>query len=89
MSEVSTDTNRKYRIIAAIAGHNEPTLAYLSEKTDIPQSSLKRQIGQIKLDFNMDVRFIPSGNSVGRTGHYHIFDWGIIDRHEFMLKHGT
>ncbi|MFC1337320.1 MAG: helix-turn-helix domain-containing protein [gamma proteobacterium symbiont of Clathrolucina costata] len=89
MAELSADTKRKYTIIAAIAKHNTPTLADISQHTGIPVSSLKRQISQLRTDYGMDIRFVPGGHNKGRTGHYHIYDWGVLDRTEFLVRYGS
>jgi len=89
MIELSTDTRRKYAIIAAIANRNNPTLTDISELTGIPASSLKRQIAQLRSDYGMDIRFVSNGHSKGRVGHYHIFDWGVLDRTEFLVRYGS
>jgi hypothetical protein len=87
---LSADTQRKYAIIAAIATNNTPTLADLAQLTGIPVSSLKRQIAQLRMDYDMDIRFVPDGNAQkGRTGHYHIYEWGVLDRTEFLVRYGS
>jgi len=86
---LSADTQRKYAIIAAIATNNTPTLANIYQLTGIPVSSLKRQIAQLRMDYGMDIRFVPDGNQKGRTGHYHIYEWGVLDRTEFLVRYGS
>lgn len=87
MAELSADARRKFSIIAAIANHNTPTLGDISALTLIPESTLKRQIAQIRNDYDMDIRFSMDGSNKGRTGHYHILSWGVLDRTEFLLRH--
>lgn len=87
--ELTADTKRKYTIIAAIATNNTPTLSDISLVTNIPQSTLKRQIAQLRTDYGMDIRFVPDGQNKGRTGHYHIYDWGVLDRTEFLVRYGS
>lgn len=89
MHELSADARRKYSIVAAIVNSNTPTLEDISKATEIPESTLKRQIAQIRTDLGMDIRFTADSHSKGRTGHYHIFSWGILDRTEFLLRHGS
>lgn len=89
MHDLSADARRKYSIIAAIVNSNTPTLEDISIVTAIPVSTLKRQISQIRNDLGMDIRFTADSRSKGRTGHYHIYSWGILDRTEFMLRHGA
>ena len=89
--ELSAETRRKYAIIASIANHNTPTLADIIRLTDIPESTVKRQIAQLRLDYEMDIRFVTDSESAnkGRTGHYHILDWGVLDRAEFLVRFGS
>ena len=91
MVALSEDSKRKYSIIVAIATNNEPTLDDISKVTNLPVSTLKRQIAQIRVDPGVDIKFVPNkqSNSKGRTGHYHILDWGVLDRTEFMVRHGN
>jgi hypothetical protein len=91
MAELTTDARRKYSIIATIANHNAPTLDDISAITSIPESSLKRHIAQIRSDYAMDIRFTTNGkaHARGRTGHYHILSWGILDQTEFLLRYGS
>jgi len=89
MEELSANTKRKYAIIASIAKHNTPTLTDISSQTGIPASSLKRQISQLRTDYSMDIRFVSERNNKGRTGHYHIYDWGVLDRSEFLVRYGS
>ena len=86
--ELSVDARRKYSVIVAIANQNTPTLEDISVLTSIPLSTLKRQIAQIRNDLSVDIRFTAGGNNKGRTGHYHILSWGVLDRTEFLLRHG-
>tara|TARA_R110002167_G_scaffold204404_9_gene408576 strand:- start:54352 stop:54642 length:291 start_codon:yes stop_codon:yes gene_type:complete len=87
MVGLSASAKRKFAIVAAITNHNAPTLAFLSESTGIPSSSLKRQIAQLRSDYGMDIRFVEEGGNKGRIGHYHIFDWGVLDRAEVLVRH--
>jgi len=82
------NTQRKWEIISAIAESNSPSLTDISKKTGIPESTLKRQIGQIREEFGMDIRFITQAGSIGRTGYYQIHDWGVLDRKAFMRLRG-
>jgi hypothetical protein len=87
--KLSRDTQRKYQIIAAIASSNTPSIQDVATITQIPVSSIKRLLGQIRNDFDMDIRFVPDAEETkGRTGYYHIIDWGLLDRNEFLLRHG-
>ena len=91
MASLTADARRKYAIIATIANRNTPTLDDISAITSIPESSLKRHIAQIRNDYSMDIRFTTNGkaHTRGRTGHYHILSWGILDRTEFLLRYGS
>jgi hypothetical protein len=60
----------------AIATINEPTLEDISNLADVPISSLKRHIKMLRQHYLMDIRFDEHKAEKGRTGHYHIYDWG-------------
>jgi len=89
MTGLSAATKRKYAIIVALVTHNTPTLADISKLTEIPESSLKRLLALIRTDLGMDIRFVSNGNNKGRTGNYHIYDWGVLDRAKFLVSHGS
>lgn len=37
----------------------------------------------------MDIRFVQyAGSAKGRTGHYHILNWGVFDRAAFLVRFG-
>ena len=88
MKGLSTDTQKKYKIIVAIASGNL-SLNELINITKIPKSTLKRQISQIRSDLDVSINFTSFQNTRGRSGHYHILSWGILDRNSFLLKHGS
>ena len=85
--KLSAATQRKYKIIAAIAFSNSPTMKDIIKATGIPEPTVKRQLSLIRSDFNMDVRFVTEKNTVGRGGHYHIYSWGMLNRSEFVLEY--
>lgn len=87
MVGLSASAERKFKIIAAIASHNAPTLALISQSTDIPAPSVKRQLAQLRADYDMDIRFVAEGSNKGRVGHYHIYSWGVLDRSEVLLRY--
>jgi len=89
VNNLSADVKRKYSIIAAITNHSAPKLLDIAQVTGIPLSSVKRQLAQLRTDFAMDIRFIPDPTQKGRTGHYYIYEWGVIDRTKFLLKYGS
>lgn len=89
MANLSKDAQRKYQIIAAIANNNSPSIQDIANRTDIPVSTIKRMLGQIRADFDMNIRFIADADNIrGRTGFYHITNWGVLDRNEFLVRHG-
>jgi hypothetical protein len=78
---------KKFMIVAAIAAHNAPSLALLEQATGIPAPTLKRQIGQLRSEYDMDIRFVAAGKAQGRVGYYHIYDWGILNRNEVLVRY--
>lgn len=87
MVALSASAKRKFSIVAAIANHNTPSLVEICEATGIPTSTLKRQIAQLRSDYAMDIRFVAEGGTKGRVGHYHIYDWGVLDRSEVLMRY--
>ena len=46
-------------------------------------------LGQIRADFDRNIRSVSDTDSLrGRTGFYLIINWGVLDRNEFLLRHG-
>ncbi len=87
---LSGDTRRKYVIIDALTRLDKPSISALIEETKIPEPTLKRQIGLLRKEYQMDIRFVrsPEATGKGRTGYYMIVDWGIINRTAFMSAYG-
>lgn len=83
---VSEALTRKYKIILAIATTNEPTLEDIIALADIPKSTVTRQIRKLRDDFAMDIQFEENKSDKGRTGYYHIFDWGVFDKNEILIR---
>ncbi|MCB5162628.1 helix-turn-helix domain-containing protein [Marinomonas algarum] len=83
--EVSNDIKRKFDIINALSKVDKPTLSYLHHETNIPESTLKRQLAALRICFGMRIMFVrePDGNR-GAVGYYILADWGVIDRDEFF-----
>lgn len=79
------DLERKFAIINALTKLERPSLHDLHQETRIPESTLKRQLGQIRGAFRMDIRFVrKTGQSRGAKGYYELADWGIVDREAFL-----
>lgn len=74
-------------IVAALAAHNAPSLGLLEKTTGIPIPTLKRQIRQLRSEYDMDIRFVSDNKAQGRVGYYHIYDWGIFDRNKIILRY--
>lgn len=86
---ISRDTKRKFDLINALCSHEKPTLHVLQETTSIPLQTIKRQIGFLRSDFGMQVRYVRvSGGDRGSNGYYTVDDWGIIDLKNFLKHYG-
>lgn len=84
---LSKEVERKFKIIVAIANH-APNQAEISELTGIPVPTIQRQLVLIRNEFGMDITFKKdSQSSWGRVGHYHIIDWGVLNRAKFLLRY--
>ncbi|MEG3765053.1 helix-turn-helix domain-containing protein [Alteromonas sp. 14N.309.X.WAT.G.H12] len=83
---ISKDTKRKFDIIYVLSRTSKPSLKYIHEVTQIPESSIKRQIAAIKDEFGMNISFVRDRDAQGkgRIGYYILADWGILDRNEFI-----
>lgn len=83
------DLERKYAIITALSTLERPSLRDLHQETRIPESTLKRQLGQIRDAFGMQIEFVrETGQSRGAVGYYKLADWGILDRARFLHQFG-
>ena len=83
---ISTDTKRKFDIIHVLSRTSKPSMKYISETTNIPESTVKRQLVAIKEEFGMNISFVRDrdASGKGRIGYYILADWGMIDRVEFQ-----
>lgn len=88
--KISQDTKRKFELINALSSLRRPSLKDLHEKTKIPISTLKRQLGSLREEYGMTIIFVsePTGEK-GPRGYYMITNWGIIDRAEFIKRYGN
>lgn len=84
----SDGIQRKFRVLLAISSINEPTLDDIHQVTQLPRSSIKRIINKLRSDFCMDIRFELHPSEKGRTGHYQIHRWGVLNRDELMVRFG-
>lgn len=86
---LSRDTLRKFAIIRALEELEKPSLQNISEETDIPVGTVKRQLTAIRTEFKVHILFIRDPTEPrGASGYYSLVDWGIIDRDEFLRHFG-
>ena len=86
---LSSDLEKKFRILAALSVLNRPTLADLTEATGVPGVTIGRHITQIKRCFIIDIEFYrtSASNKRGVTGYYRIVNWGgLLNEQEFLLR---
>ena len=83
---ISSDAKKKFDIIHVLSRTKKPTLQFISKETGIPESTLKRQIANLRNEYGMSISFVRDDDAEGkgRLGFYILHDWGIIDRTEFM-----
>lgn len=87
---LSKDMRRKYAIINALSTLEKPSLRDLQHRTQIPESTLKRQLKLLRAEFAMSILFVREANGVpGASGYYLLTDWGILDRSAFMRNFGA
>lgn len=78
------DLCRKYDLIYALATLPNPDIQLLQKTTDIPVSTLKRQLGILRSDFGMHIEFLRDPGKRGGSGQYVVTDWGIVEKDKFL-----
>ena len=87
--KVSRDMQRKFSLINALEKIEKPSLSDLHKETKIPESTIKRQISAIRVEFGVSILFVrESVGERGATGYYILTDWGILDRSSFLNRYG-
>ena len=84
MVNQSQDLCRKFDLIFALATIPEPDIQLLHRATDIPISTIKRQLSILRSSFAMNIVFVREPGTQGGHGCYQISDWGVIDKDRFM-----
>lgn len=84
MAATTQDLCRKYDLILALATIAKPDIQQLQQATDIPLSTLKRQLRHLRNDFGLSIDFQRTGGLQGGKGIYIVSDWGIIDKDRFL-----
>ena len=80
----SKDLCRKYDLIFALGTIPKPDIQLLQKSTDIPMSTLKRQLGILRNDFGMHIDFHRTPGAHGGSGYYAVSNWGFIDKDQFL-----
>ncbi|MGL5250219.1 MAG: helix-turn-helix domain-containing protein [Vibrionaceae bacterium] len=88
--KISQDMMRKFALVNALSKTEKPTLQDLHKATNIPESTIKRQLSSLRDEFGMDILFVrkPSGER-GATGYYMLTNWGILNRSSFLSRYGN
>lgn len=84
MTAPTQDLCRKYDLILALATIAKPGIEQLQQATDIPLSTLKRQLRHLRNDFGMNIDFQRTAGVQGWSGCYIVSDWGVIDKDRFV-----
>ncbi|AIJ10657.1 Hypothetical protein ETEE_p1066 (plasmid) [Edwardsiella anguillarum ET080813] len=88
--KISQDMKRKFALVNALSKAEKPSLQDLHKFTDIPESTIKRQLSSLRDEFGMNILFVrESTGERGATGYYILTDWGILDRKAFITRYGN
>lgn len=89
-SSLPQDLATKFTIICALGKYLGLDTKLIHELTDIPEPTIKRQIGKLRTDFCMEIEYIREmSGSQGKSGAYQISDWGIINKKVFLEHYGS
>ncbi|KGH23583.1 helix-turn-helix domain-containing protein [Comamonas thiooxydans] len=84
MSAPTQDLCRKFDLIFALATIQKPDIQVLQRATDIPVSTLKRQLSHLRTNFGIHIEFQRTSGTHGGSGHYAVTDWGMIEKERFL-----
>ncbi|MGL4734478.1 MAG: helix-turn-helix domain-containing protein [Enterovibrio sp.] len=81
---------RKFALVNALSKTEKPTLQDLHKATNIPESTIKRQLSSLRDEFGMDILFVRNPRvERGATGYYMLTNWGILNRSSFLSRYGN
>ena len=87
--KISQDMKRKFALVNALSKTEKPSLQDLHKATEIPESTIKRQLSALRDECGMNILFVrESTGERGATGYYMLTDWGILDRSSFLNRYG-
>ncbi len=67
----------------------KPNLRDLQKATNMPESTIRRQLSVLRDGFGMNIVFIrESTGQRGAISYYMLMDWGILDRSSFLNRYG-
>lgn len=88
--KISRDMRRRFALVNALHRQEKPTFKVLRRETKLPESTLKRHLAALRVEFGMHIPFVrESGGVRGASGYYRLADWGILDREAFLRHHGA
>ncbi|MGL5336208.1 MAG: helix-turn-helix domain-containing protein, partial [Enterovibrio sp.] len=88
--KISQDMMRKFALVNALSKTEKPSLQDLHEMTNIPQSTIKRQLSALREEFGMDILFVRKSSAErGAAGYYMLINWGILNRSSFLNRYGN
>lgn len=83
--KISQDMKRKFALVNALSKTEKPSLQDLHKATNIPESTIKRQLSALRDEFGMNILFVrESTGERGATGYYMLTDWDL--RQVFVLE---
>jgi hypothetical protein len=87
--KISQDMKRKFTLVNSLSKMEKPSLQELHKATEIPESTIKKQLSALRNEFGMSILFVrESTGERGMTGYYMLSDWGILDRSSFLNRYG-
>lgn len=88
--KISQDMKRKFDLVHVLSRRDKPSLQDLHKETNIPESTIKRQLSTLRIEFGMTILFVRESNGErGAVGYYMLTDWGILDRTSFIEWYKT
>ncbi|MEK6162089.1 helix-turn-helix domain-containing protein [Vibrio cholerae] len=86
--KISQDMKRKFALVNALSKTEKPSLQDLHKATNIPESTIKRQLSALRDEFGMNILFVRESTERTRChlSYYMLTDWGILDRSSFLNR---
>lgn len=73
---VSSNIDRKYRLLKALRSLSKPTMLDLMTKCDLSNPTVTRHLADLRSDYGMTIKYKTSTTG---AGYYLVLDYGWID----------